>query len=141
MPLTEPGVQVSRFRLFSVRPALSKRIKVVKDSRLWKRVPAEKVFKFFPGKAFLLASAVNPFEGHPLRSVMEGLHFLHVTANAVVKPRKSKVSTLFPPDWYFFHAFLPNSRVRDFFSETFRPNFSNRSRRSFPKASASSCRS
>ena len=84
MPLTEPGVQVSRFRLFSVRPVLSKRIKVVKDSRLRKRVPTEEVFKFFPGKAYLLASAVDPLEGHHLRSVMKSLHFLHVATDAVV---------------------------------------------------------
>ena len=90
MPLTEPGVRISRFRLFSVRPALSERIKVVKDSRLWKRIPTEEASKFFPGKASLLASAIDPFEGHPLRPLVEGLHFPHVAANAEVVVVSSK---------------------------------------------------
>ena len=87
MSLTEPGVQISCFRLFSCASRASrkrKRIKIVKDSRLWKRIPTEEAAKFFPGKAFPLASAIDPFEGHPSRLLIEGPHLPHVAADAEV---------------------------------------------------------
>ena len=85
MSLTEPGVWISHFRLFSNASLTSgKRIKVVKDSRLWKRIPSKKALKCFQGEAFPLASAVEPFEGHLLRLMIEGLHFPHVAADSVV---------------------------------------------------------
>ena len=85
MPLTEPGVRISRFRLFSrASLASSKRIKVVKDSRLWKRIPTQQALELLPGKASLLTSAVKPFEGHHPRPVIEGPQFPHVAADSVV---------------------------------------------------------
>ena len=93
MPLTEPDDRISRIRLFSCASLTSsKRIKVVKDSRLWKRIPTKEAFKLLPGKAFPLTSAVEPFEGHHLRLKVEGLHFPHVAADAevvVVSPELS----------------------------------------------------
>lgn len=85
MPLTEPDVQISSFRLFSnASLASGKHIKVVEDSRLWKRIPSKEAFVFLSGEASLLTPAVEPFEGHPFRSIIECLQFPHVPADAVV---------------------------------------------------------
>ena len=74
----------------------------MKDSRSWKRIPSQEAFKFFPAKAFPLTPAIDPFEGHHLRSMMEGLHFSHVAADAkvvVVSPKLGAEHR--PPDVQF----------------------------------------
>src|SRR3989339_1704757 len=105
MPLTEPGVRISRFRLFSCASLVSGEcIKVVKDSRLRKRIPTKEVSEFFPGKAVPLASAIDPFEGHSFRLVIESLHLPHVTADPIV--------VVVPPEFRLQH-WPPHGQFRN----------------------------
>ena len=105
MSLTEPGVWVSHFRLFSrASLASGKSIKVVKDSWFGKRVPSEEALKGFQGEAFPLAPAINPFEGHPLRPFIEGLHLPHVAADTKVIVVSSEFGLKHrPPDTQLGH--------------------------------------
>ena len=105
MPLTEPGVWVSHFRLFSrASLASGKRIKVVKDSRLWKWIPIQEALKGFQGEAFPLTPAIDPFEGHRLRLNIEGPHLPHVAADTKVIVVSSEFGLKHrPPDTQLGH--------------------------------------